>query len=361
MIFTQKDASRIYTKSSLILSGNLEESELALKYLKKRGFQKETIENNLIGFTHLTDDKRFLYSQLRETYSALDILNSKLARVSPEGEVTDFFGKGRIVFPVYEKGVVIGMIGRSILPSCFLRYKTLQFEEKMIFNLDCLSYDPQRIYLVEGIIDALSLIEVGIPALGILGTTNFGVETANKLKHYCGDIICLFDTDENKSGQKGRNRLLSILYSIGLRKLFYKELPLHKGKKSDINDLFVSLDREEFRTMIESLELQEFTSVQVVTSKPFSRKGGDIPILPIVQANMSIKQESEYRFRGTCPFHVDSVPSFIINTDANRFHCFGCGERGNTLDFFRKINNLDEKETYKKLINSFVAGEGEKK
>jgi len=327
---------------------------LALEYLLSRGVQKKTIEDHLIGFTHLTNDRRFLFSELSKIYSPLEIINSKLAKVTKEGEVIDYFDRGRIVFPIYEKGSVIGMVGRTILDSCPLRYKTLQFESKLIFNLDSLLYSPDRIYLVEGVIDALSLLEVGIPALGVLGTTNFGIETANKLRHFCGDIICLFDTDENESGQKGRDRLLGILYSVGLRRLYYKELPLHKGKKLDINNLFLNLDRDSFRQSIESLELKEYKSVPRSPERYSRGKSLNIPILDLVQSHVELTQEGEYRYRGLCPFHADSAPSFIVSTEHNRFHCFGCGERGSALDFYRKINNLDEKEAYKRLMSDFL-------
>lgn len=48
-----------------------------------------------------------------------------------------------------------------------------------------------------------------------------------------------------------------------------------------------------------------------------------------------------------CPFHAEDTPSFTVfmgKDRAERFHCFGCGERGDVLDFVQKIKgcNLPE-------------------
>lgn len=41
-----------------------------------------------------------------------------------------------------------------------------------------------------------------------------------------------------------------------------------------------------------------------------------------------------------CPFHSEDTPSFTVfvgKDHAERYHCFGCGERGDVLDFVQKI------------------------
>jgi DNA primase len=43
---------------------------------------------------------------------------------------------------------------------------------------------------------------------------------------------------------------------------------------------------------------------------------------------------------GLCPFHSESTPSFFIFNGGTRFHCFGCGEGGDVLDFVRKLYNV---------------------
>ena len=52
---------------------------------------------------------------------------------------------------------------------------------------------------------------------------------------------------------------------------------------------------------------------------------------------------------GTCPFHNEKTPSFFVK--GNRYKCFGCGESGNTLDYFIKVNGFTFLEAVKKLIS----------
>lgn len=37
-----------------------------------------------------------------------------------------------------------------------------------------------------------------------------------------------------------------------------------------------------------------------------------------------------------CPFHEDDKPSCRIYTETNTFHCFGCGAKGDTIEFIQK-------------------------
>ncbi|OHV24965.1 hypothetical protein EOS93_25065 [Rhizobium sp. RMa-01] len=52
-------------------------------------------------------------------------------------------------------------------------------------------------------------------------------------------------------------------------------------------------------------------------------------------------------FETCCPFHAEDTPSFTIfvgKDNVERFHCFGCGEAGDVLDFVQKVKgaNLPE-------------------
>ncbi len=42
-----------------------------------------------------------------------------------------------------------------------------------------------------------------------------------------------------------------------------------------------------------------------------------------------------------CPFHKEKTPSFHVTPSKGLFHCFGCKESGNAIDFIRKYKNLD--------------------
>jgi len=61
------------------------------------------------------------------------------------------------------------------------------------------------------------------------------------------------------------------------------------------------------------------------------------------------------RLTGTCPFHNpegerEKSPSFFIFND-NHFHCFSCGEKGDSIDFVMKTLKLDFNEAIERILN----------
>lgn len=75
--------------------------------------------------------------------------------------------------------------------------------------------------------------------------------------------------------------------------------------------------------------------------------------LHVVAADFGLRLEKDgHEFIATCPFHSEDTPSFTIFTGQDgvqRFHCFGCGERGDVLDFVQKIKGVDLKEAIRVL------------
>ena len=51
-----------------------------------------------------------------------------------------------------------------------------------------------------------------------------------------------------------------------------------------------------------------------------------------------------------CPFHNDRHPSMKV---AERYYCFGCGEKGDVINFVAKLHNLSQYEAAKKLASDF--------
>lgn len=60
------------------------------------------------------------------------------------------------------------------------------------------------------------------------------------------------------------------------------------------------------------------------------------------------------RGMAVCLFHDDHNPSMKLD---ERFHCFGCGEDGDVIDFTAKYFNLTLREAAQKLIRDFGNGE----
>ncbi len=55
-----------------------------------------------------------------------------------------------------------------------------------------------------------------------------------------------------------------------------------------------------------------------------------------------------------CPFHDERTPSFKVYED--HYHCFGCGEHGNHIDFVQKLYGISNIEAAKKISQDFGLG-----
>jgi len=53
--------------------------------------------------------------------------------------------------------------------------------------------------------------------------------------------------------------------------------------------------------------------------------------------------------QGVCPFHDEAEGSFTVYADSEKWHCFGCGLRGDVLDFIRRSENLSLPEAMRRL------------
>ncbi len=59
--------------------------------------------------------------------------------------------------------------------------------------------------------------------------------------------------------------------------------------------------------------------------------------------------------QGVCPFHDESEGSFTVYADSQRFHCFGCDEWGDALDFIRKLDSVSVQDAARTLQQQTAA------
>ncbi len=65
---------------------------------------------------------------------------------------------------------------------------------------------------------------------------------------------------------------------------------------------------------------------------------------------VSLKKKNGLQ-EGLCPFHNEKTPSFVVNSKKLVYHCFGCGEHGDIINFAEKYLGLDTMEAIKELAN----------
>jgi hypothetical protein len=71
---------------------------------------------------------------------------------------------------------------------------------------------------------------------------------------------------------------------------------------------------------------------------------------PIASLLSSKLRKTGRTIETNCPLHQDRSPSFVIYTDTNTFHCFGCQQHGDSIELARKLNNLSFIEAVKFIL-----------
>lgn len=56
---------------------------------------------------------------------------------------------------------------------------------------------------------------------------------------------------------------------------------------------------------------------------------------------------------GLCPFHEENSPSFNVNASTRTYHCFGCGEGGDVIDFVMNMDGMTFAESIESLADQF--------
>ncbi|MGW8974175.1 DNA primase [Streptomyces platensis] len=76
-----------------------------------------------------------------------------------------------------------------------------------------------------------------------------------------------------------------------------------------------------------------------------------VPIDAVVSEYLQLRNAGGGNLKGLCPFHDEKSPSFHVSTAKGLYHCFGCQEGGDTVDFVMKIDHLSFAETIERLAS----------
>ena len=72
----------------------------------------------------------------------------------------------------------------------------------------------------------------------------------------------------------------------------------------------------------------------------------------------SVKQIGGDEYQALCPFHEDSNPSLNFNNQKGTYFCHGCGKKGHTFHFYAKLNGLDTKRDFPKILKGIASDFG---
>ena len=80
-------------------------------------------------------------------------------------------------------------------------------------------------------------------------------------------------------------------------------------------------------------------------------------IVSVIGDRLPLKRSSG-GFVACCPFHHEKTPSFNINEAKGFYHCFGCGEDGDVINFVAELTGLRPYEAAKQLAAQYGLQEG---
>ena len=73
-----------------------------------------------------------------------------------------------------------------------------------------------------------------------------------------------------------------------------------------------------------------------------------LPLVDIVARHVRLIRRGREHL-GLCPFHQEKTPSFTVSEGKGFYHCFGCGQHGNAIDFVMALEGLDFSQAVQRL------------
>lgn len=77
-----------------------------------------------------------------------------------------------------------------------------------------------------------------------------------------------------------------------------------------------------------------------------------IDVVELISQRVDLKKAGT-NYKGLCPFHNETTPSFVVSPKKGIFKCFGCNEAGDALSFHMKINKLSFMDAVKELAEKY--------
>jgi DNA primase len=276
------------------LEKNLQNEEIPLDYLKKRGLTEKTIKDWRIGYVR--NEWRTIYDHLKSK-GFLDEEMERAGVIKTEGQNTYDRFRGRIMFPLFDSaGRVIAFSGR-IMPAfddgkagkylnspqteIFDKSKTLYGFDRAKLSIRKLDFSV----LVEGQMDIIMSHQAGFTNTVASSGTALTAEHLKLLKRISNRIIMSFDSDN--AGAKAAERGWALALASGME---VKVAAIPKGY--DPADLILR-NKEEFKDVLKNaVHIIDFLLERVYQENTDERKIGIaiknkvLPYLSLIDSNI---------------------------------------------------------------------------
>ena len=182
---------------------NTEEGQdVALSYLKERGFRGDIIKKFQLGYNPELRDA-FTSAAIAAQYSTELLVKSGL--VSNRDDKFQDNYRGRIIFPIHNPGGKIAGFGARIIKKNDRAPKYINTPENEIYIKSKILYGSyfarmaidkaDECLLVEGYTDVVSLHQAGVENVVASGGTSLTTDQLRVVKKYCNNLTIIYDGD----------------------------------------------------------------------------------------------------------------------------------------------------------------------
>ena len=227
---------------------------IGMQYFRSRGFRDDIVSKFQLGFDS-TDRRALAQEALRKGYKEDFLLKTGICYKNDRGELIDRYA-GRVIFPwIGISGKVVGFGGRLLdSRTKGVNQKYVNSPDSEIYHKDRELYGiyqakkaiakEDRVYMVEGYTDVISMHQCGIENVVANSGTALSVHQIHILHRFTSNITLLYDGDA--AGIHAALRGTDILLSEGMN---LKVLLLPNG--DDPDSFARKHSAEDFRKYIE--------------------------------------------------------------------------------------------------------------
>ena len=188
-----------------ILHGDGEMASIGMQYFRSRGFRDDIIRKFQLGFD-LNDRHALAQTALKKGYKADYLLKTGICYQNDRGELIDRYA-GRVIFPwIGISGKVVGFGGRKLdTATKGVQQKYVNSPDSDIYHKDHELYGiyqakktiakEDRVYMVEGYTDVISMHQCGIENVVANSGTALSVHQIHTLHRFTSNITLLYDGD----------------------------------------------------------------------------------------------------------------------------------------------------------------------
>lgn len=247
--------------NNLVQSKNNPEIDKAFEYLELRGISNESIIEHNLGYCFKNQK-----------------IPKDISFFGRDGKYDKYWSgynsqiEGRVVVPILsEFNNHVGFATHTPfilkdqvwwnLPKPFYKGNHLFLLNKSRKEI----FDKNKVYLVEGYVDAILMYQKGIKNVAALMGTALTQRKISLIMRYCDNICFCLDSDENESGQNARDKSIAIIDELGFcDNISTIDLPLGEDPASYLlkNEPESLLEKEHTLTYKEIIKIKKKLKVK---------------------------------------------------------------------------------------------------